>query len=106
MVIFCQVFHKVDASKTGSIAISEMKKFFNASLYPDVVKGQRTVEEVWIQLIDSLTENYSEYMFREQKLHHSDTVIKYAVSKYCIQNVFIIHVYNCFAIYIPAHVGL
>jgi len=49
-----RVFQKLDSSKSGTILMSDMCKFFNASRHPDVVAGRRTAEEAWFGLFGYL----------------------------------------------------
>lgn len=44
----------MDSSKSGTILMSDMCKFFNASRHPDVVAGRRTAEEAWFGLFGYL----------------------------------------------------
>ena len=48
------MFQKLDSSKSGTILMSDMCKFFNASRHPDVVAGRRTAEEAWFGLFGYL----------------------------------------------------
>ena len=48
------MFQKLDSHKSGHLLMSEMRKFFSATLHPDVLCGRQTPEEVWFGMFGYL----------------------------------------------------
>lgn len=52
-----KVFQKLDPHKTGSVAVTEMHKFFSGATHPEVVSGHMTSGQVWDTLFGHLIQD-------------------------------------------------
>ncbi len=50
-----QVFLKMDSSKSGSVSMNDMQKYFSPLAHPDVVAKKKTVEELMHSFFGCLT---------------------------------------------------
>ena len=49
-----KVFLKMDSSKSGSVSMNEMQKYFSPLAHPDVIAKKKTVEELMHNLFGCL----------------------------------------------------
>ena len=47
---YVQIFRKLDSSKSGYIKLSEMKRYLLAGFHPDVIAGDKSEEEVILEV--------------------------------------------------------
>jgi len=48
-----KAFNKLDADKSGTLEVNDVKQFYNAKNHPDVKSGKKTEDEILLDFLET-----------------------------------------------------